>query len=153
LAREFAAHLQFRDVTLEQLIAIASRSFDDEAQFLNGPLPSRSEDGGASLSNMAPDLDPKVHPPRSEDRVTEMVQARKDIIRRDLTPDHPVARGGMGMDAVMNSRNVSPEPHRIEARKLASLLSMLNLNRYVQKHITFKGLSNGKVNFNGKKQR
>jgi len=52
----FTALLRSRDVTPDQLIALGTRSFDDEARILT----SRSEDDGAGrpgFSNMASDLD------------------------------------------------------------------------------------------------
>jgi|SRR6267142_2253860 len=119
----FTALLRSRDITPGQLIALGSRSFDDEARILT----SRYEDGVAGFSNMAPDLDPDVHLPRADDLVTEM-QARSWLDNpdgshptisqsaRDLTPDQLAARDDADLlTALLNSRDVIPE-HEIEAR-------------------------------------
>ena len=130
----FAALLRSRDVTPDQLIALASlksRSFDDEAEILNSFLTSRSEDGSAwfrhQTSQMARDLGPDVSPyhAHGDELVTEM-QARSWLDNRHLTVSQSIRDVTLGQLAARDNpddflpalRDVIPK-QKIEARSKA----------------------------------
>ena len=113
----FTSVLQSRNVTPDQLIALASRSLDDEARILT----PRYDDGVVGQSNIAPDTNPNPGPdglrpvlPRGDD-----LEGRDPIISqssRDVTPDQLEARDDADLiTALLKSRAVIPK-HEIEAR-------------------------------------
>jgi hypothetical protein len=103
----FTSVLQSRNVTPDQLIALASRSLDDEARILT----PRYDDGVVGQSNIAPDTNPNPGPdglrpvlPRSDD-----LEGRDQIISQSARDDADL------ITALLKSRAVIPK-HEIEAR-------------------------------------